>query len=332
MIGERLGGPRGLIVLVGLVLVAAPAAVADADSPDGAPVKEAGKHFQRGVTLYDEADYRAALVEFRRAYEIAPNAAVLYNIGQAYYQLQNYAAALSTFERYLAEAGALAAHRREVEQTLETLQARVGKVAITTNVPDCEITIDDELVGKTPLGEPVLVSIGHRKITAVHAGRPSETRFVDVATGDTVKLTLSLGELTGVAPVGSTPVGVAPVGAAPMITAPATASATQGGNGLITAGWVTTGVLGAGAITSGILAYRASRDLADARNKFMASHDDLASKSSRVTKLSAVGDILGVAAVVAGGVTLTLWLSRSDTHEVRVAVMPNGIQLAGTFR
>src|SRR6476619_3947094 len=140
-----------LAMMAGVVCLALASPAGAQPTPSPSAVAEAGKHFQRGVTMYNEADYRAALVEFRRAYETAPNAAVLYNIGQTYYQLQNYAAALSTLERYLAESGPTAPHRQEVEQTIATLQARVGKVAITTNVPDCEITIDDELVGKTPL-------------------------------------------------------------------------------------------------------------------------------------------------------------------------------------
>jgi PEGA domain-containing protein len=306
-----------LIAMVSLLLEGGLVPVAHAEPPTASSVKEAGKHFQRGVTLYNEADYRAALVEFRRAFEIAPNAAVLYNIGQTFYQLQNYASALSTLERYLSESGATAAHRREVEQTIETLQARVGKVAVTTNVADCEVTIDDELVGRTPLSEPVLVSIGRRKVTAMRAGRPPETRFVDVAAGDTVKLTMSLGESDA---------------APPTTKSPKPAVARSSGKGLVTAGWVTTGVLGAGAITAGVVAFLASRDLKDARDTFPASHDDLTSKSSRVSRFSTIADIAGIAAVVAGGITLTLSLTRSDSHEVHVAVAPNGIQLAGTFK
>lgn len=308
---------RFLIAMVGVLLAGGPVPLVHADEPTASSVKEAGKHFQRGVTLYNEADYRAALVEFRRAFEIAPNAAVLYNIGQTYYQLQNYAAALSTLERYLSESGPTAAHRPEVEQTIETLQARVGKVAIALNVADCEITIDDELVGRTPLTEPVLVSIGRRKITAMRPGRAPETRFVDVAAGDTVQLTMSLGEPSVVVPV---------------TTPPKPAAASPRGNGLVTAGWVTTGVLGAGAVTAGVLAFLASRDLKDARDTFPISHDDLTSKSSRVSRFSTVADIAGLAALVAGGLTLTLSLTRSESHEVHVAVAPNGVQLAGTFK
>jgi len=306
-----------MIVWVGLALEGRSAGVAYADAPAGSSSKEAGKHFQRGVTLYTEADYRAALVEFRRAYEIAPNPAVLYNIGETYYQLQNYAAALSTLNRYLAESEATAPHRREVEQTIETLQARVGKIAISTNVPACEVAIDDEPAGKTPLAEPALVSIGHRKITVACEGRPPETRFVDVAAGDTVPLSLSLG---------------APGDTARPLSSPRMDGEHGAGTGLITAGWIATGVLGAGTATVGVLAILASRDLKNARGTFGVSHADLASKSSRVTTLSAVADVLGVAAVVTGGVTLTLWWQRSHSHEVRVALAPNGIQFAGTFK
>jgi hypothetical protein len=302
-----------LIMVASTAGLAIPAA-AHAE-PTSSSVKDAGKHFQRGVALYNETDYRAALVEFRRAYEVAPNAAVLYNIGQTYYQLQNYASALTTLERYLIESGATASHRREVEQTIETLRARVGKVLVTTNISDCEITIDDELVGRTPLGEPVLVSIGRRKVTAMHEGRPAETRFVDVAAGDTVKLALSLVDPD--------------VRLAPSV---AGAEDGAGGGSLITAGWVTTGVLAAGAITAGVYAYRASRDLRNLRSKYPISRTDLDARSSQVNTRSVIADILGAATLVTGGITLVFSLSRSRSSEVHVSVAPNGIQLAGTFR
>jgi hypothetical protein len=308
-----------LAVLVSLAIPLALRSVAQAE-PSSAAVAEAGKHFQRGVTLYNEADFRAALVEFRRAYETAPNAAVLYNIGQTYYQLQNYAAALVALGRYLTEAGSTAPHRREVEQTIDTLQTRVGKVAISTSAPGADITVDDELVGKTPLEEPVLVSIGRRKITAVRDGRVTETRFVDVAAGDTVTVPLT-------ADARGTPVGpVVPPSKGPS-------------QSTITTGWVITGIAGAAAIGLGGYAWLASRDLSDTRGAMPVSsdgidarRDDLSSKSSKVSTFSHLADGFLAATVIAGGVTLYLSLSRSKEHETHVAVTPNGIQIAGTFR
>jgi tetratricopeptide (TPR) repeat protein len=302
-----------LVLGAALLGLATPAALAD--PPTASPVKEAAKHFHRGVTLYNEADYRGALIEFKRAYEIAPNASVLYNVGETYFQLQNYAAALSVLERYLNEAGATAPHRREVEQTLETLRTRVGNVQITTNVPDCEITVDDDLIGKTPLKAPVVASVGRRKITAMHTGRAPETRFVEVSAGDTTEIALSLTELARPA-------------AGPAVAAPGEA----GGVNLVKVGWITTGALAAGTVATGIWAYVASRQLDDARHKYPANGADLDSKSSRASTLALVADVVGAATLVAGAVTLKLTLSRSSSHEVHVAVVPGGIQIAGAFR
>ncbi len=309
-----------LAVLVCLAIPVSLRSVAHAQ-PAASATTDAAKHFQRGVTMYSEADYRAALVEFRRAYEIAPNAAVLYNIGQTYYQLQNYAAALVALGRYLTDAGPGAPHRREVEQTIDTLQTRVGKVAISTSAPGADVTVDDELIGKTPLEEPVLVSIGRRKITALRDGRVTETRFVDVAAGDTVTVSLAA-DARGAA------------------TNPVVDPGTHGPSpGMITTGWVVTGVAGAAAVGLGGYAWLASRDLSNARNGtpvpmdgIAAKRDDLSSKSSKVSTFSHLADAAGAVALIAGGFTLYLSMSRSKEHETHVAITPNGIELAGTFR
>lgn len=301
------------IVCIALALAAAVPIAAQAQPASG--TQEAGKHFTRGVALYNEADYRAALVEFKRAYAIAPNAQVLYNIGQTHYQLQNYAAALTAFERYLADAGAAATHRSEVEQSLETLRSRVGKIAATTNLAGCEITIDDELVGKTPLAQPLLTSIGRRKVTAICPGHPAQSRLVDVAGGTSESVALAFADARAAEP-----------------PPPPPAPPQRRGNGALIAGWTTTGVLAAAALTAGVLAYRASDDLDAARARFPVSRDELDDKASRVRTFSIAGDALGAAAVIAGGVALYLTLSRrGDAREVRVGVAPRGLQLSGTF-
>lgn len=305
-----------LAVLASLAIWGGAISVAHADAPSPSAAGEAGKHFQRGVTMYNEADYRAALVEFRRAYEIAPNSAVLYNIGETYYQLQNYAAALVALGRYLSESGPTAPHRREVEQTLDTLQTRVGKVAVTTTQVGCDVTVDDELVGKTPLDEPVLVSIGRRKITVLRDGRVIETRFVDVAAGDTVKVALSGGDATArpATSPGST-----------------TTSSKSPGMSRVTLGWYITGGFGAIAVGAGAAAFVESRSLKSARDSFPTSRDTLNSKGNLVKILSYTADGTALVALVAGAITFKMSLSETSSHEAHVAISPNGIQIAGKF-
>jgi len=316
------------IRIVGHLVTAALAVAAIAHAePRPSVAREATKRFQRGVSLYMESDYRAALVEFKRAYETAPNPAVLYNIGQTHYQLQNYAAALAILERYLAESGPNASHRSEVEQTIETLRGRVGKLELTTNVPDCEVSIDDETIGKTPLAQAPLVSLGRRKVTATRDGYMPETKFVEVGAGDTVKVAITLVE-RGLRP-GAVAARATPEARA--TGAPEREAKQPPSRASMTVGWVTTGVLAVGTITLGALAFGASRSLKDARASYPVTHDDLTAKGSRVTTLSTVADVLGASTIVAAGVSVYLTLAPSASPDVKVGVGHRGVSVQGSF-
>src|SRR5690349_16550442 len=84
-----------------LVAVAVFGATLATPLPARADTEEAKSHFQRAVELFHEADFRAALIEFQRAYDAAPNYKVLYNLGQTSLELQDYAGALKAFRGYL---------------------------------------------------------------------------------------------------------------------------------------------------------------------------------------------------------------------------------------
>jgi hypothetical protein len=264
-------------------------------SAQEASAKQASQHFQRAVALYGEADYRAALVEFRRAYVLAPNPGVLYNVGETEYQLQDYAAALTTFERFLAETAPGDLHRTEVESDVEVLRARVGHVSVTTSPPGADLTVDDQPAGRTPLERPLLVSIGRRKIVATMAGRPPATRYLDVAADDSLALTIAV-------PDPATP----PTRTESTFHPGAAAAAPESHTGatLRMVGWTTTVALTAGAIVSGILAVRESHDLEAERATFPASPQTLSHDASLTTMYSILADGLAGAAVVVGGATL----------------------------
>ena len=153
---------RRLNRALALVLTLAVSTTAYAQKTD-----EARSRFGRGVELFKENDYRAALIEFKRAYELAPNYKVLYNLGQTSLELQDYASALKTFEQYLREGGKDVPSKRkaEVEAELGKLRTRVAKITVEVNVEGAEVSIDDIVVGRTPLTEPLTVSAGRRKIS-----------------------------------------------------------------------------------------------------------------------------------------------------------------------
>ncbi len=313
--------PRALSWLLAVALALTASRIAVAEPAPDSPTKQAGQHFERGVALYNETDYRAALVEFKRAYEIAPNAAVLYNLGQTYYQLQNYAAALSAFERFISESGDSPMHKQEVDDMIKTLRLRVGKIQISTSLPDTEITVDDDLVGKTPLTAAVVVSVGRRKITALHNGRNAETRYVDVSAGDLVKVAIDFPNAASATP--ETPT---------LAAAGKSAEPAPRGPGLRNGLWVATGVLAAGAITTGILALHAQTELSDARNTFPETASDLDTKSRNVKTYGAIADITGGLAIISGVFALYFTISKSPTHEVHAGIAPGGVLIGGTFK
>lgn len=305
------------------------AAVASAD--DGAAaVREAGKHFQRAVALYGEADYRAALVEFKRAYAGSPHVSVLYNIGETQYELQDYAAALTTFERFLAESPSTDPHRGEVESNVEVLRARVGHLTVVTIPPGADLTVDDQAAGRTPLDRPMLVSIGHRKIVASIAGRPSVTKYVDVATDDNLSVTLQLQDV---------PAPAAPRPALPLLArSPAEETPpSHAGSTWRIVGWTATGLLTAGAVTMGLLADKASNDLSTARASYPVSAATLNHDASLTSTYSAVADSLAVGALLVGGITLTSTVvaassgDHASDHAARLELGPTSARFDLTF-
>ncbi|HEX7507163.1 MAG TPA: hypothetical protein VF550_10350, partial [Polyangia bacterium] len=80
--------------LVLLSLVASGTARAEPASNASDASAQARGCFQRGLELFDERDLDGAMVEFRRAYELAKSYRILFNLGQVAADKHDYAAAL----------------------------------------------------------------------------------------------------------------------------------------------------------------------------------------------------------------------------------------------
>jgi hypothetical protein len=316
---------------------------------------EAASRFKKGLELFKDGDYQAALIELRRANELAPNYNVLYNIGQVYFQLQDYPNALHSLERYLQEGGKNvdAKRRAEVEKDIDKLKARVANLEITVNVPDADVMIDDVSAGKTPLPKMVLVSAGRHRVVISKAGYATVTKLVEIASAEVQNIPVELVETKSTT---ATPPPVAvdngkgttppPQQVVPMPTQLPTDPAPPA-RSVPVAGWVVTGGLTAGAVVTGILALGASGDLKTQRTSGTATRDDLASGKSRTQTFALVTDILAGCAVVAGGITLYFTVaggSSSDSKAatvppagafsrptLNVGVNPGGVSLLGTF-
>jgi hypothetical protein len=307
----------------------------------------AASHFKHGVALYKEGDYEGALVEFRRAQDLTPNYRVLYDIGQSLYQLQRYADALKAFEDYLAQGGTqlAPARRASVEADLKALRARVGHLEIVVNVDGAEVRIDDQVVGTSPLAAPILVSVGHRKITVAKADRVSVEKFVDIAVGDRAKIVFDLPAPIAIVPgVATTPASSLSAsgkeGAAPLVTPsqspPPAPEARQGGS-LTWVPWATTGVLAVATGVTGALALESKGALTNDLATFPGDPNAINQDRNRAKSFSIASDVLLGATAISLGVALYVTLrphpNRSGEVIGRTTVRLglDGVRIQGDF-
>jgi hypothetical protein len=284
------------------------ASVTHAQSKDDAepPVTDeatasARSHFKLGVDFYRERNFRAALIEFERAYADSPHYKLLYNLGQASLELQEYANAIDYLSRYLAEGGSEISDERtaEVKQTIKYLESRIAYVTISTNEVGVEIYVDDSLVGKSPMIEPVRVGAGRHKFSAVREdGQPVERR-IDVAAGDKREVRLDFAP----APSGVTVQAVQPLDNY-------TDDEPSDGDDAYTAAIAmsfTTGVLFAGAVTMTVLTGAAQQKYQEellvptSRGRLTDLRDDAETKAL-------VTDIVWGATIASGAVTAVLFV------------------------
>lgn len=154
--------------------------------------KEAATRFQRGVGLYKDGDYEAALIEFKAAYKLSPIFEVLYNLGLTQRRLFQYGEAVKSLNEYLVQGGkkVSAARREAVRKELEEIRQLTAEVTVVVEGDgEATINVDGADVGTTPLKEPLLLRPGKHTIIATR-GEETAKEEPSVLTGSktTVKL------------------------------------------------------------------------------------------------------------------------------------------------
>jgi hypothetical protein len=296
------------------------AAAPAAPPTDPDPNREAARRYQRGVDLYDDGDYRGALVEFKQAYATGARVGVLYDIGRTEVQLGDHAAALRTFGRYLAEAGADAGHRAEVEAGIARLRTRVGRIAVSVDAAArCELTVDDEPAGTTPMETPLVVTAGPRKVAVNCANQGVTASRVEVAAGETVRVELH-----------PPPPPIAAVRAA-MAASAGDGSAPAPTTRPFMMAWTATGLLLMGTAAVGTAALVEQGRLNALRSTYPVTERQLDRQSSLVSGLSLSTDIIGAATAATAAIASWLTVKYHRERRVHGPVHARGMSLGGTF-
>lgn len=305
---------------------------AQSRSPSESALEEGRQHFKSGVDYYRDGDLDGALLEFKRAYSIAPNYRVLYNLGRVSSELRQYVEAQKYLQRYLSEGGSEidAPRRQEAEALLTKIAGRIATLSLSSNVDGAELFVDGVSVGRSPLMAPVPVGAGTRRLAAALEGRPRIERVIEAGGGENLSVSLDFPAQLDTELRASTPSGA---------TQPE--AATNSGPNMAVV-WLGVGT-GALAVGAGVMAYLGYQDTSDYQDalKRKTTERELDSLHDGAAAKALVADVLLGATAVAGAITLIVALTSGDeserpatarnTQNVQLTLGARSLGIAGTF-
>lgn len=312
-----------LVAVCALIFALATPAHAET-TPSDEDKAAASARFKKAVALYKSGDVRAALIEFRRAYKLAPTYHLLFNIGQASAELRDYVEAFNSFTQYLRDGGDnISDDRREmVERELERLAGYLARLRLTVSVDGAQVTVDGVAVGVSPLSEPLLLSAGRRAVVVTREGYAPWERSIDLAGEDDTDL-----EVTLISMASDRPERI------PRKTKR---------RGLGAGFWVSAGLtaaFGLGTGAAGIMTLRAKSDQDDVLATVPTTQADIDDATDKTRQWARLTD-LGLGLTAAAGIATLVFALRSggetavpDTtaRSVDVIVSPGSVALFGRF-
>jgi hypothetical protein len=295
---------------------------------------------RKGVELRKRGDDRAALGVLREAYAAAPTPRAAGQLALAEQALGQWVAA----EGHLTEALRVPSdpwvrkNHASLTEALKTIQAHLGRVAVTGDPPGADVYVDGQPVGKLPLADPVRVAAGSVEVELRAPGF--------VTAGKTVVVPANGYEQTFVGLFRQAPVSLAPVAdAAPAGAPPAVASARAPADSGAAAGsstpalrasykWIAwgAGAIGLGIGTYGVIENGQRSDAFNAAGCRLDAHGTAVLASTRAYDANCnslknsyeSATTIGVVGFVAGGVLAAagavLWFTEPKVANDKVAL------------
>ena len=193
-----LGIVLGCALTSGLALAAdpAPPAPGAAAPPSDAKRDESRMYFEKGIALFEEESWDAALVEFLRSREVYATRAATKDAALCLRKLHRFDEALDLFQALLREFPTLPADDRSLaEHSIKELGALVGNIDVRAAESGATLVIDGRERGSLP-APPVRVNAGTHLIRLFREGfLPFETQ-VQVAGAQSVVVQAKLAPLT----------------------------------------------------------------------------------------------------------------------------------------
>ncbi len=139
----------------------------------------ASAYFSKGEMLFENKEYAKAAEAFQLAYDTLPHPAALVNLARCYEKAGRIGDAVAAYRRFLLETHDFEGIKvRDVKEKLAKLEPKVGELAISCELENCQIRVDGIARGDAPL--QLLLKTGTHKVEALIRGRVEVVRECSV--------------------------------------------------------------------------------------------------------------------------------------------------------
>lgn len=147
---------------------------------------QARRHFDTGVKLFRDENYKGALAEFEATYELSPSAGALRNVALCSKALWRYAEASDALEQLLEKHGAQlsATERKAIEDAIAELATLVGRLTIAVLPATADVTVDGQPVTEEERTSGLRLNTGEHTVVATAPGYAQLIRVIRVAGGE----------------------------------------------------------------------------------------------------------------------------------------------------
>lgn len=156
-------------------------------------VEKARQLFAEGSKDYQQKQYAKAYVSYVASWALKQHYATAANLADCEIHLGKYRDAAE----HLAYAIRLgpkddAAQRKKLQAALDQMRSHIGTVTLTVDEEGAEVLVDEIVIGKAPLADPVFANPGRHRIRARGRQSSSKEEVVEAAPGSTHAITLRL--------------------------------------------------------------------------------------------------------------------------------------------
>lgn len=189
----RMSRAAAALVAVSFAFASVPTAAFAQPAPTAEEVQQAQARWSEGKAAFEAGNFEAARLAFKQAYSVLPHPAFLQNIGEAELRTGRMVEAARHLSQYLRTASSSAPQREAAKKSLQKAAEHLAAVVVETNVDDAEVRVDDEVVGKSPLGSAVwYVDPGEHAVVIRKDGYAEGAGRVYVLSGETKTITVAL--------------------------------------------------------------------------------------------------------------------------------------------